>query len=151
MASRNLGNDLGGVWSAAPTPFTDRMTLDRVAVRRMVAHHVRLGVRGLFLAGTNGEGPWMTEETRLDLVSTVAKHAGGRLPIAVQVTDNSSDRILANIQAVRKAGADIAVIAPPYFVDNATPANIRAVYLNAIRRSTLPVGIYRLAEVPIPK
>lgn len=33
----------GGVWSAAPTPFTHALAVDRTAVRRMVAHHLRLG------------------------------------------------------------------------------------------------------------
>jgi 4-hydroxy-tetrahydrodipicolinate synthase len=142
MDRKKLTTHLGGVWSAAPTPFTEQMKIDRVAIRRMVQHHLHLKVNGLFLAGTNGEGPWLTEDARQDLVATVVKHTGGRMPVAVQVTDNSSDRILANIQAVKKAGADIAVIAPPYFMMNATPDNIRALYTEAIRKSPLPVGIY---------
>ena len=142
MPPKSAPGSLSGVWSAAPTPFTDKMTLDRVAARRMVDHHLRLGVNGLFLAGTNGEGAWMTEECKLDLVRTVVDRAAGRLPVAVQVTDNSADRILVNIEAVRSAGADIAVIAPPYFMLNATPDNIRGLYLKAIRSSPLPVGIY---------
>lgn len=142
MDRKKLTTHLGGVWSAAPTPFTEQMKIDRVAIKRMVQHHLRLKVNGLFLAGTNGEGPWLTEDARQDLVATVVKHTGGRMPVAVQVTDNSSDRILANIQAVKKAGADIAVIAPPYFMMNATPDNIRALYTDAIRKSPLPIGIY---------
>ena len=35
---------LSGVWSATPTPFTNRMSIDVVAVKRLVEHHVRLGV-----------------------------------------------------------------------------------------------------------
>jgi len=31
--------------------------VDRESLGRMVEHHVRLGVDGLFLAGTCGEGP----------------------------------------------------------------------------------------------
>ena len=44
---------LGGVWSATPTPFTKDLKVDTVAVKKMVEHHLRLGVRGLFLAGTS--------------------------------------------------------------------------------------------------
>lgn len=50
----------GGVWSAAPTPFTSKMDIDLVSIKRMIKHHIRLGVNGLFLAGTNGEGQLMT-------------------------------------------------------------------------------------------
>ena len=133
----------GGVWSAAPTPFTAGMEIDREAVRCMVEHHARLGVKGLFLAGTNGEGPWMTDAQRRTLVRAVTRSARRRFQIAVQVTDNSAARILDNIRAAAKDGADLAVIAPPNMPPPRTvPASLLNVYQNAIRHSPLPVGIY---------
>lgn len=132
----------GGVWSAAPTPFTPEWNIDLESVRRMVNHHFRLGIKGLFLCGTNGEGPWMTDAQRRTYVRAVVAHVRGRVPVAVQVTDNSEARILDNMKMARDEGADIAVIAPPYFISNPTPAHIRAIYLEAINKSPLPVGIY---------
>jgi 4-hydroxy-tetrahydrodipicolinate synthase len=136
-----------GVWSAAPTPFTERLTVNVDAVKRMVDHHLRLGVKGLFLAGTNGEGPWLPEDGLRTLVRTVIKANRGRLTIAVQVTDNSAVQILGNIRRAADDGADVAVIAPPYFaLAYATPAErarrLEDLYLEAVRRSPLPVGIY---------
>ena len=133
---------LAGVWSATPTPLTAEMTVDVQSVERLVAHHIRLGVKGLFLAGTCGEGAWMPERERETLVRTVTQVAGDALAVAVQVTDNSAARILDNIHAAQKAGADIAVIAPPYFLLNATPENIIALYTDAIAQSPLPIGVY---------
>ncbi len=133
---------LSGVWSATPTPFTNRMTVDEVAVKRLVEHHVKMGIKGLFLCGTCGEGPWMPDRDRRDMVRATVKAARGRLVIAVQVTDNSAARILDNMQAAAEEGADMAVIAPPFFMVNATSANVAALYLEAIRGCPLPVGIY---------
>lgn len=144
---------LAGVWSATPTPFNDDMTLDEASVERMVEHHLRLGVKGLFLAGTCGEGAWMPDSTRRALVRATVKASAGRLVIAVQVTDNSSARILDNIAMAAEDGADVAVIAPPYFLLNATPDNILALYQEAIRDSSLPVGVYdrgKLGAVVVP-
>jgi len=144
---------LAGVWSATPTPFNDDMTLDEASVERMVEHHLRLGVKGLFLAGTCGEGAWMPDATRRALVRATRKASAGRLAIAVQVTDNSSARILDNIGMAAEDGADVAVIAPPYFLLNATPDNILALYQEAIRGSHLPVGVYdrgKLGAVVVP-
>ncbi|MCE5250360.1 dihydrodipicolinate synthase family protein [bacterium] len=133
---------LTGVWSAAPTPLTDNMTVNTDDVKRMVDHHLSLGVNGLFLAGSNGEGPWLPDHERRILVRTVVKHVAGKLVIAVQVTDNSMARVLDNSRMAAEDGADIAVIAPPNFFMNATPANLTNHYIGAIRRSPLPVGIY---------
>jgi 4-hydroxy-tetrahydrodipicolinate synthase len=146
-------NDVRDVWSAAPTPFTRTGELDIPAVKRMVEHHLRLGVRGLFLGGTNGEGPWMTDSQRRLMVRSVVAAARGRLPVTVQVTDNSAGRIVANMKAAREDGADAAVIAPPFFLMNATPENVRDLYIDAIRACPLPVGIYdrgTFSSVPVP-
>lgn len=132
----------GGVWSATPTPFTNRMNVDTVAVKRLVEHHVRIGVKGLFVCGTCGEGPWMPDQERRAMVRTAAAASRGRLVIAAQVTDNSAARILVNMRAAAEDGADIAVIAPPSFMLNATPENVVSLYVNAIRGCPLPVGIY---------
>ncbi len=143
-----------GVWSAVPTPFTPSWDVDRVAVRRMVAHHLRLGVRGLFLAGTNGEGPFLTDRQRRDLVTAVVRAARGRLPVAVQVTDNSAPRVLDRIAEARALGADLAVIAQPYFFSNATPSTLRDFYRTVIRASPLPIGFYdrgRHSAVAVPE
>ena len=133
---------VGGVWSATPTPFTNDLQIDTVAIKRLVDHHQRLGVNGFFLAGTCGEGACLPDWQKRTLVRDVVKHAKGKMLIAVQVTDNSAARILSNIRAAKEDGADIAVIAPPLFLMNATPENVLALYTRAIRESSLPVGIY---------
>ena len=143
----------GQVWSATPTPFTDTMELDLPSVDRMVEHHVRLGADGLFLAGTCGEGPWMTQAQRRALVRRVASRVRGRLKVAVQVTDNSAARILDNIKQSQEDGAQIAVIAPPHYLQLATPRHVSDLYLKAIRSSPLPIGIYdrgRVGSVFVP-
>jgi len=142
MQIEELEKRLGGVWSATPTPFDEEMQVDEESVARMVEHHLRLGVKGLFLAGTCGEGPWLTDGQRSKLIRAAVAASGGRLAIAVQVTDNSAPRVLDNMEAARQAGADLAIIAPPYILMNATAENVTAHFVEAIRQSPLPVGIY---------
>jgi len=146
-------NQFSGVWSATPTPFDRNFNVDTSSVGKMVEHHLRLGVKGLFLCGTCGEGPWMTDHQRITMIKETVRAVKGRIPVAVQVTDNSAARIVQNMKIAADAGADIAVIAPPYFLLNATPANILRLYREAIRKSPLPVGIYdrgRFGSVLVP-
>jgi len=131
-----------GVWSAAPTPFNSDWSVDVESLRKMVDHHLRLGVKGLFLCGTAGEGPAMTDADRSKVVEVVKGQGCDRLLLAVQVTDNSPARVFDNIRRAAAAGADIAVVAHPYFMMNATPANITDFYLECVRGSSLPVGLY---------
>ena len=142
------------IWSAAPTPLTDAMRVDVASAARMVAHHLRLGISGLFLCGTNGEGPFLPDDQKRTLIRAVVRSTRGRLPVAVQVSDNSAARILRNADAAAEAGATLAVIAPPYFMVNAHPDKILKLYLEAIDGSPLPVGIYdrgRHSSIAVPE
>jgi len=132
----------GGVWSATPTPLDAAGRVDPSSVERLVEHHVRMGVTGLMLAGTCGEGPWLTDAERETLVRTAAAAARGRLRLAVQVTDNSAGRTLHYAGLAAKWGAEIAVVAQPYFFLNATPDRQLAFYRDIARASALPVGFY---------
>ena len=145
---------LSGVWSATPTPFTKDLKIDIVAVKRMVEHHLRMGINGIFLAGTCGEGPWMSDFERSRLVRSVKNHAKRKLVIAVQVTDNSASRVIANIQTAKQDGADIAIVAPPLFFLNANNDTLTNHYRQILQKSSLPVGIYdrgRYSSVVIPE
>jgi 4-hydroxy-tetrahydrodipicolinate synthase len=160
MTTKHRATDrFSGVWSAAPTPFTNAMTVDEDSVRRMVDHHLRLGVKGLFLAGTNGEGPWLPEKELRTLVRTVVKAVRGRVTVAVQVSDNSAARILDNARKAADDGTDMAVIAPPYFFmsyhsPKEKEKHLTDLYLEAVRKNPLPVGIYdrgNYSAVAIPE
>ncbi len=154
MDSRIAPDYLTGVWSAAPTPFTDKWQVDTASVKRMVDHHVRLGVQGLFLAGSCGEGPWMTDDQRRRLMEIVADHNRGRMILAAQVSDNSAVRILENIETMRQAGAQIAVMTAPFHHLHPTPAVLLDLYLQVLRNSPLPVGLYDLGarmKVVVPE
>lgn len=132
----------GGVWSATPTPLTAGRTVDVPSVARLVEHHVKMGVTGLMLAGTCGEGPWLSDADRDEMIrSTVAESRGG-LRIAAQVTDNSAVRTLHNIERTAALGVEVAVVAQPYFLLNATADRQLSFYQEIARSSSLPVGFY---------
>lgn len=155
MKKNNERSTKQQIWSATPTPLTEKMTIDGVSVRLLVQQHLKLGVQGLFLAGSCGEGPWITPDMRDELIERTAKANKGRMVLAAQVTDNSWPRIVENMKRVAAAGADIAIIAAPHFARNVSASYHWSLYYEAIRRSPLPVGIYDLGDrvansLPLP-
>jgi 4-hydroxy-tetrahydrodipicolinate synthase len=140
MKSVTLQRDT--VWSATPTPFTADGRVDVPSVHRMVAHHVDLGVAGLMLAGTCGEGPWLRDRDRELLARSAVEAAQGRLTVAMQVSDNSWGRVLDNVERAAAWGVELAVVAAPSFFINGTTKRLVAHYAEVARRSALPVGLY---------
>ena len=100
------------IWSATPTPFEKDGSLDLLSIQRLVEHHRRLGVSGLFVGGTCGEGSFMPDQQRIEVVRLVKQAAGDSLHIAANVTDTSAARVTENTLRMSDAGADSVVIAP---------------------------------------
>jgi 4-hydroxy-tetrahydrodipicolinate synthase len=138
--------DMGGVWSAAPTPFKDGYKLDRESIERLAEHQIRLGIKGVFIGGTCGEGPWLNDAMRLELAKLSVKYNQGKMHLAMQVTDNSALRIIDNIKRIADTGVDIAIIAPPFFQINASQDYLKKLYFEVIEASPLPIGIYHLGK-----
>jgi len=136
------GISFPSLWSATPTPLTESLQVDEAAIPALVDHHLTLGVDGLFVAGTCGEGPWLPVRERRRLVRAVREATGRRMRIAVQVTDNSPGRIAENTDWAREDGADLVVIAPPSFLMNVSPRSLFRHYQESIRQSSLPVCVY---------
>jgi dihydrodipicolinate synthase/N-acetylneuraminate lyase len=140
--------DLSGAWSAAPTPLTDSLKVDAASVRRMVKHHIRLGHRGMFICGTCGEGPFLLRKELRRLTTLATEANNGKMAIAVQVTDNSFSKVLDNIAQAKTDGADIAVVAEPWFAGAWTREEFFLKhYLEIAERSPLPIGIYSRGQV----
>ncbi len=131
-----------GVWSAAPTPFTVEGNIDVESIKRLVEHHVRLGIKGVFLCGTSGEGPWLTMDMCREVVDATVKAAAGRFKVTVQVTDNSAVRILDNIAKFADSGVDAVIMAPPFFQANETQEYLKKMFIEVLDKSPIPVGFY---------
>lgn len=141
------------LWSATPTPLTEDFRLDLPSVARMVDWHADLGVDGVMILGTCGEGPWMPDAQREALIRETVAHAAGRLGVAVQTTDNSASRILEQIEVAARHGATLATVAQPWFLIGPTLKRLEAFYLEIFDRSPLPIAFYdrgRHASVAVP-
>jgi 4-hydroxy-tetrahydrodipicolinate synthase len=134
------------IWSATPTPFLADGSLDLASLDKLVDQHLRLGVTGLFMAGTCGEGPLMLNAQRDELVRATRRLAAKRLHIAAQVSDTSAARVRDNIARAQDAGADSVVIAAPWLGGFATEGFVRRYFTEAMEFAALPVGIYVLKQ-----
>jgi 4-hydroxy-tetrahydrodipicolinate synthase len=134
------------VWSATPTPFLADGQIDHASLERVAAQHLRLGVTGLFLAGTCGEGPFMRNDQRIELIRAMKRLAGGRLHLAVQVSDTSAMRVKDNILGAQDAGADSVVIAAPWLARFAEKRFCRRYFAEPLEAARAPVGIYVIKQ-----
>lgn len=95
-----------GLIAAAFTPFHKDGSLNLDLIPALVDKLVQDGLKGVFVCGSNGEGPNMTTEERMQVAEAFVTAANKRLLIIVHVGHSSiaeSKRLAAHAQAI---GAD---------------------------------------------
>ena len=108
--------DLRGVIPAIPTPFTaDGREVDEAALRRVVRHVVDGGVHGIMTTGGTGEFPHLSREERRRVTEIVVAEAAGAVPIFAGTAACSTWEALALIEDAAAAGADAAILTPPFY------------------------------------
>lgn len=136
---------LHGVIPAVLTPFTaSGNEVDVPALEAYVDWLTDHRVHGLFVCGTNGEGPALSPRQREAVVAASVRRARGKVPVLVQTGAISTEEAVEYTKSAREHGADgVAVVAPWYFPhdDEALTAHFATV---ARAAGDLPVYLYNI-------
>lgn len=97
------------------TPLLANGDLDSKGLHKLIEHILAGGVHGIFLLGTTGEGPSLTHNLRKQLVTEACAIINKRVPVLVCISDTSFDESLELAKHAQQSGADVLVVAPPYY------------------------------------
>lgn len=105
-----------GLIAAAFTPFYEDGTINHSLIPALTDKLVEDGLRGIFVCGSNGEGPNMTTAERMEVAEAFVKAAGKRLLVFVHVGHSSIAEARALAAHAQSIGADaISAVAAFYF------------------------------------
>ncbi|MFR0638446.1 dihydrodipicolinate synthase family protein [Arthrobacter sp. LS16] len=104
-----------GVIPPVVTPRTAEGAIDVPGLRSVVEHLVTGGVTGLFVLGSSGEVPYMTNAERELAVSTIAEANNGRVPLIVGANEQTTQRVIEEGRRMIELGAQALVVTTPYY------------------------------------
>jgi len=136
---------LAGVWPIVPTPLTADEELDEGALQRIIEFQLAAGVQGLWLLGSRGEGPNLTQHTQQQVIQITKKMVCGRVPLIAGCAAPGTRQTIENMNMVKDAGADIIQVAEPYYYNLREPW-LLAHYESVIEAAELPVVLYFLHD-----
>src|SRR5699024_11666759 len=82
---------------------------------------VGAGVHGIFVLGTTGEFPFLTDARRTTAVRTTVAAVDGRAQVVVGVADTATPRVLDHVAAVADLPIDGAVVTAPFYAAPSAP------------------------------
>jgi dihydrodipicolinate synthase/N-acetylneuraminate lyase len=132
-----------GIIVPLATPLAARDEIDHPGLERLLERVIAGGVHGVFLLGSTGEAPSLTERLKREFIARAAKIIDRRVKVLVGVTDTSLvDSIELSAYAAEQ-GADAVVAAPPpYFPIHQADL---AAYIEALAAEIeLPLFLYNM-------
>jgi dihydrodipicolinate synthase/N-acetylneuraminate lyase len=136
-----LPRPLRGVVPPMITPLLDRDELDAAGLERLVEHILAGGVSGLFILGTTGEAPGLSDRLRCQLIERTCRHVSGRVPLLVGITDTAFAESVHLACKAAEAGAQAVVVAAPYYFAASQP-ELAAYLQRLVGAVPLPVFLY---------
>ncbi len=109
-------NTFEGVFIAMITPFTKENTVDIRALKIYCDYLIGKKVDGLFLCGSTGEFPFLSQQERMLVAETVISRVGGRIPVVVHCGSSSyADTGELAAHAISSGASAIAFITPGFY------------------------------------
>ena len=130
-----------GVYPAITTKFKDNDTLDLDLFEKNVRFQLESGIDGIILGGTLGEASSLKEEEKETLVTKTLEIVGGRIPVVLNIAEQTTSGAIAVAENASRLGADGLMMLPPmrYKADDRETVT----YFKAVANSTdLPIMIY---------
>ncbi|THV60093.1 dihydrodipicolinate synthase family protein [Flagellimonas alvinocaridis] len=130
-----------GVMPAVTTKFTANDQLDLDMFEKNIKAQMEAGVHGIILGGTLGEASTLEPDEKEILIKASLAIADGKIPVVMNVAEQSTKDAIAMAQQAEKAGADGLMVLPPMRY-RATDFET-VTYFKAIANNTsLPIMLY---------
>lgn len=114
-ASNGAVSTLRGAITPLLTPFSEDGEVDLESLVRLVEYQVENEIDALFVFGSTGEFPALTESQRRSILDAVLEKVANRVPVLVGAADNSTRRVIERCREAERAGADAVVVAVPFY------------------------------------
>lgn len=104
-----------GTGVAIITPFKKDFSVDFAAIELVVEHCIKGKVNYIVVLGTTGEPATLQKSEKKEVIQTIVKSVGKRVPIVVGIGGNNTREVVEEIKAVETNHIDGILSVVPYY------------------------------------
>lgn len=136
-------NFLRGVFTALITPFDKTKGVDFNALDILLAHQKKMQTDGIVLFASTGEFWALSLEEKKAILSFYRSKFPSKAPqkLILGCTENTTQKVLHNVQLAEEYQADAVLIAPPYY-NKPNQKAIIAHFEKIVRHCPIPIILY---------
>ncbi|WBX75151.1 4-hydroxy-tetrahydrodipicolinate synthase [Tenacibaculum ovolyticum] len=104
-----------GTGVALVTPFSEDLSVDFNALRKLVNYNIDNGVNYLVINGTTGESGTITKEEKEEIIKVISDENKGRLPLVLGVGGNNTQTVIDELRSLDLSNIDGILSVAPYY------------------------------------
>ncbi|WP_425229612.1 4-hydroxy-tetrahydrodipicolinate synthase [Sphingomonas sp.] len=128
---------------ALVTPFEQNGSFAEAAFRDLVEWQIAEGSSALVACGTTGEAATLPKDEHFHVVRVCVDQARGRVPVIAGAGSNDTRVAAENLAAAKAAGADAALMVPPYY-NRPNQEGIVQHFAALAEQAALPIILYNV-------
>jgi len=132
-----------GCGTALVTPFQTDLSLDEVALRRLVRRQIEAGVDFLVPCGTTGENPTLSRAEHLRVVEITMEEAEGKVPVLAGAGGYNTSEVIALAKELQALGVNGLLSVTPYY-NKPTQEGLYRHYKAIASAVSLPIVVYNV-------
>jgi 4-hydroxy-tetrahydrodipicolinate synthase len=131
-----------GTYTVLITPFTlGGSAVDIPALKRLVNWQIERGIHGLIPLGSTGEFLSLTPDERAQVIETVVREAGGRVPVLIGTGAEWTRDAVSHAREAESLGASGVMVIPPFY-SSPTEDELFEHYRRIGESISIPVMLY---------
>ena len=143
-----------GIVPPVITPLNADETLDEPAFRKLLEKFLATDTLALFLCGTAGLGPALTDSVYSHVLGSAVQITKGKVPLLAGVMEPSTGRCIDRLKRAEAEGLQFAVVSVPYFFVPRTAEEFTTHFEACALASSMTILAYNLpqytrASIPI--
>ena len=130
-----------GIYPALTTKFTNDFQLDIPLCIKNIEAQIASGIHGCVIAGSLGEASTLLQEEKIDLLKEIIAHVNDRIPVLMNIAEQSTLEAVSAAQNAQAAGATGLMMLPPmrYVSDDRETVEF---YSSVANSCDLPIMVY---------
>ncbi|AQA09609.1 dihydrodipicolinate synthase family protein [Streptomyces samsunensis] len=136
--------DLHGIIPPLVSPFTADEQPDLDALRAEVRYHLDLGVHGLCVTGSTGDGQMLSVDDSVAIADTAVRETAGQVPVIAGIIQDSTREVIRYGKAIAQTGVDALQVTPVHYLFQPDEERTIEYYRRVAEETGMPVVIYNV-------
>lgn len=136
--------ELNGIIPPIVTPFHGDESIDEDALRSEIDFHIDIGIHGLCVTGSTGDGQMLSLEDSVTVARISIEQTAGRVPVIAGIIRDSTSEIIAYGKALKEVGVPALQVTPVHYLFQPDEETTLDYYRRICDETGLPVIIYNV-------